>query len=271
MPVVCTDSTATLYGTLTQQADQNMIGGHTWGLADPTNTSGATVPASCLGYQNDPAPPHQNPLPSINIRQFIAYIPNTDFYGNDLTGVVATGTGPTVVGGKVTRQGWLYQVNNECSPDATVNPPCKNTGGLWSGFAIGTGSNLFTSGPYSGFYRPDQPNTVVAASMNGTMSEAYKIRSDTTYHPVIHTIYLTGNGKDAIDREFLPIVSNYPNIIPIPYDPQYSSTATTPTVLYANPAYQTGQETGKYLVTADKNALTGLFAQLASEVLRLSH
>jgi hypothetical protein len=41
--------------------------------------------------------------------------------------------------------------------------------------------------------------------------------------------------------------------------------------LYANPAYQAGQETGKYLVTADKNALTGLFAQLASEVLRLSH
>jgi hypothetical protein len=38
-----------------------------------------------------------------------------------------------------------------------------------------------------------------------------------------------------------------------------------------NPAYQTTQETGKYLVTADRNALNGLFAQLASEVLRLSH
>jgi hypothetical protein len=105
--------------------------------------------------------------------------------------------------------------------------------------------------------------------MNGTMSEAYTIRSDTTYHPVIHTIYLTGNGTDSVDHEFLAVVANAPSIIALPYDSTYNS-ANDP-VLYANPAYQTTQETGKYLVTSDKNALSGLFAQLASEVLRLSH
>jgi hypothetical protein len=99
--------------------------------------------------------------------------------------------------------------------------------------------------------------------MNGTMAEANKIRNDSTYHPVIHTIYLTGNATDAVDREFLAVVANAPQITALPYD-----TAFTP---YANPAYVTGQETGKYLVTSDRNSLTSLFAQLASEVLRLSH
>jgi hypothetical protein len=50
----------------------------------------------------------------------------------------------------------------------------------------------------------------------------------------------------------------------LPYD-------ATGTAAYANPAYQTDQETGKYLVTADKNQLASLFAQLASEYLTLSH
>ena len=75
--------------------------------------------------------------------------------------------------------------------------------------------------------------------MNGTMSEAYTIRSDTTYHPVIHTIYLTGNwirfrgsrvschrGKL---RQALSPYRTIPVTIPNPdYDP----------VLYANPAYR---------------------------------
>jgi hypothetical protein len=200
-----------------------------------------------------------------NIRQFVAYIPNTDFYGNNLlNGVPATGTGPTVTGGFLTRQFWLYQVNPVTTTNPAVNPNWRNEGGLWSAFpGVGSGLNTFTAGPYKGFLRPDQPNSVVAASMNGTMSEAYRIRSDTIYHPVIHTIYLTGNTTDAVDREFLAVVANAAQITALPYDDVF-----TP---YANPAYQTSQETGKYLVTSDRNSLTNLFAQLASEVLRLSH
>jgi hypothetical protein len=201
------------------------------------------------------------------MRQFIAYIPDSDAYGNSLHGVNASGTSPygSIVGGKETRDFWLFQMNNLCSSDPTVIPQCKNTGGAWSGSpGVGSGSNFFATGTtYAGFFRPDQPNSIVAAAMNGTMAEANKIRSDTTYHPVIHTIYLTGNGTDAVDHEFLAVVANAAQITPLPYDPPNTSP-------YANPAYQTSQETGKYLVTSDKNALAGLFAQLASELLRLS-
>ncbi len=286
MPVVCTDSTAVLTGTLAQWGNQNSYGGDTYGLIPPTDTAGKrTINGYDTSTVSFPATCNPGTMPSGNapgsaseyIRQYIAYIPNSDIYGNNLLqGVVASGTSPngTIIGGYDTRQNWIFQVNNECSNDSTVQPNCKNVGGLWSSFStIGSGSNTFTSGPYSGSLRPDQSNTVVAASMNGTMSEAFTIRSDTTYHPVIHTIYLTGNSNDSVDREFLAIVANYPNIISLPYDPGYNSQTTpiTDPVLYANPAYRTDQETGKYLVTSDKNALSGLFAQLASEVLRLSH
>jgi len=264
MPKVCTVSTDTLFGTLAQWGDQNSYGADTYGLANPTDTLSATIPASCTNSSG---------LPSVNIRQFIAYIPNTDYYGNSLiNGVAATGTSTygTVNGGYDNRTGWLFQINNECSPVGTITPNCRNIGDQWSSHnTVGLASNTFTSGPYSGYLRPDQPNTIVAAGMNGSMSEAYRIRSDTTYNPVIHTIYLTGNATDSVDREFLAIVANAPNILALPYDATY--TTTTDPVLYANPAYQTTQQTGKYLVTADRNALTGLFAQLASEVLRLSH
>jgi hypothetical protein len=171
----------------------------------------------------------------------------------------------------VTRDFWLFQTTQLCSPNPSVSPNCKNTGDLWSNHAaIGSGSNFFpatntytNASTYGGFFRPDQPNTVVAASMNGTMAEANRIRSDGTYHPVIHTIYLTGNGSDSVDREFLAVVANAATIPALPYDPLSY-------IPYANPAYVTTQEQGKYLVTADRNQLQSLFAQLASEVLRLS-
>jgi hypothetical protein len=283
MPVVCTDATATLTGTLAQWGNQNSYGGDTYGLVNPTDSNGART---INGYNTSTVsfPSSCNPGATEDVRQYIAYIPDTDIYGNNLRhGVVATGSSPygTVSGGYDTRENWIFQVNQECSTDSTVQPNCKNTGGLWSSFStIGSGSNFFPSSSsqylyanvYSGYLRPDQSNTIVAASMNGTMSEAYTIRSDTTYHPVIHTIYLTGNSSDSVDREFLAIVANSPNIISLPYDSGYNSQTNpiTDPVLYANPAYQTDQETGKYLVTSDKTQLTALFAQLASEFLRLS-
>ncbi len=259
MPVVCTNAGATLFGTLAQWNNQNSYGADTGGLSAPTDSLSVSIPASCSNTGG---------LPSANIRQFIAYIPDTDYYGNSLrNGVASTGASAygTVSGGYDTRSTWLFQVNNECSPDPSITPNCRNIGDVWTNHGtVGTGSNFFTAGLYAGKLRPDQPNTIVAAGMNGTMAEAYRIRSDTTYHPVIHTIYLTGNATDSVDREFLAIVANAAQITALPYD-----AATF--VPYANPAYQTSQATGKYLVTADRNGLTNLFAQLASEVLRLSH
>jgi hypothetical protein len=126
--------------------------------------------------------------------------------------------------------------------------------------------------------RPDQPTTIVAATMNTAMSEAYWIRKDasgcggaggngtvcsTLFHPVINTIYLLGNAGDEADHEFLPIMSNVQTIPALPYDSSW-----TP---YTNPAYEQHQETGLYQVTASPSQLTALFQKLASEVLRLSH
>jgi Flp pilus assembly protein TadG len=286
MPVVCTDSSAVLIGTLAQWGNQNYYGGDTNAMVAPTDSAGkriisgydtstVSIPATC-----DPAtlPSGSAPGdPTLDIRQYIAYIPNSDIYGNDLVnGVPATGTSAygTVTGGYDTRKGWIYKVNNECN-----GALCAYTGGLWSSFSsYGTGSNFFptTNSQYShannyhGYLRPDQSNTIVAAGMNGAMSEAFTIRSDNTYNPVIHTIYLTGNGTEAVDREFLAIMANSPNITALPYDANYATPPNDP-VMYANPAYRTDQATGMYLVTADSTTLTGLFGQLASEVLRLSH
>jgi hypothetical protein len=242
---------------MAQWGDQNSYGAATYGLAPPTDSDVVSMPGSCT---------NTGALAGTNIRQFIAAIPDSDYYGNSLHGVTATSATGTARSGMVSRDNWIYQVNNLCSPNPTVTPNCRNTGDFWSNYpAVGTASNFFPTGSaYVGKFRPDQPNTIVAAAMNGTMAEANKIRSDTTYHPVIHTIYLTGNATDAVDREFLAVVANAPQITALPYD----SATFTP---YTNPAYVTTQETGKYLVTSDRNMLTSLFAQLASELLRLSH
>ena len=126
--------------------------------------------------------------------------------------------------------------------------------------------------------RPDQGTTIVAASMNTAMAEAYWIRRDgsgcggaggngticsTLFHPVVNTIYLLGNAGDAADHEFLPIMSNIKTIPALPYDSSW-----TP---YTNPAFELNQEQGLYQVTAKPSELQTLFQKLASEVLRLSH
>jgi Flp pilus assembly protein TadG len=291
VPICTSSSTAygasgTIYGTISQGSGQDSYGGNTFGFGSPTSgvlagylPSGANAPdsmnlsTSTCSWSNTAPPAATAPLSASNNpgnateRQFVAYIPDTDAYGNSLHGVAATGTSPygSVSGGMETRDFWLFQTNPECSPDPTVVPNCKNTGGPWTaGLGIGTGSNKFTSGAYSGQFRPDQPNTIVAASMNGAMAEAYRIRSDATYHVVIDTIYLTGNGTDSVDHEFLAVVANAPQVTPLPYD----AAGTAP---YANPAYQVNQQSGLYLVTSSSSALASLFAQVASEFLTLSH
>jgi Flp pilus assembly protein TadG len=269
---MCTVSTDTIFGTITQGAAQNSYGGGTSGPSSPSDVVSYSIPSSCKATSNG-----VTALPGGNMRQFIAYIPDTDVYGNSLHGVTATGSSPygTVSNGLVTRDYWLFQANSETSPDGTVNPATKNVGDLWSNHTnIGMVSNFFPSGtPYQNKFRPDEPNAIVAAGMNGTMAQAYTIRSDTTYNPIINVIYLTGNSTDSVDREFLPIVANAQWIIPLPYDSQYTSTpgSSGPAHLYQNPAYQANQQVGTYLVTADRNQLTNLFAQLASETLRLSY
>lgn len=252
MPKTC-NTGGVVRGTLTQVSGQNAYGGSIGGLYKSWNTDSAISYPACTG-----------PMSNNNLRQLIAYIPDTDVWGNSTHGVAATGPGPTVSGGLLTRDLWLFQTNNVCSSDPAVNPPCKFLGNFWSTQpSVGSASNFYPSGPYAGKLRNDQPNTICVASANTAMAEGYRIRSDTTYNIVINSIYLTGNMGDAVDREFLPVISNVTEIPRLPYQ--------SPTTLpYANPAHQSSQQHGKYLVTANVNEIESLFAQLASEVLRLS-
>jgi hypothetical protein len=234
----------------------------------------------------------------------VAYIPDFDVYGNSTHGVPVTSTPAQICPGSTctvatvtlkstntsytydTRDFFRFQCNDVCTgatgaaATACANdgtPGSQFVGGVWTSFPSDTNTNFFTSGPYTGYMRPDQPTTIVAATMNAAMSQAYWIRHDasgcggsggngtacaTLYHPVINTIYLTGNVGDQVDHEFLPIMSNVQKIPALPYDSTW-----TP---YTNPAYETNQESGLYQVTADKTQLTALFQKLASEVLRLS-
>jgi hypothetical protein len=279
-PIVCTSASAFLIGSVEQWAGQNYFGGNVSGLAPPTNAAGArTINGYNTSTVSYPATCTPNPVPTLYIKQYIAYIPQFDIYGNDLyNGVPATGSSPygTVTGGYDNRMNWIYRVNKECNGSL-----CAYTGGLWSNFtgnSYGTGYNTFPTGVvqysnegyYHSYMRIDQPNSIVAASMNGAMAEAFTIRADTTYNPVIDTIYLTGNGSEAVDREFLAIVANSPSVYALPYDPNYATPPNDP-VMYANPAYRTDQAAGSYLVTSDSTVLASMFAQLASETLRLSH
>jgi Flp pilus assembly protein TadG len=274
MPVLCTNAADTMFGSIAQWGNQNSWGANTVGLAQPadygayaaTNTDNQiTLPTSCGAHQSDLSGG------GTSIRNFIAYIPDTDFYGNNLRhGVAVTAGAPAaqaeVLGGWDTRENWLFQQNLE-----TNGAISKNTGAVWRPTynTTGTASNFFSAGPYINKLRPDQPNTIVAASMNGAMSEAARIRSDATYNPVIHTIYLTGNALDSVDHEFLAIIANVQQITDLPYDANYQAPPNDP-IAWANPAYQSTQQSGKYLVTSNNSQLSQLFAILASEVLRLS-
>jgi hypothetical protein len=299
MPVVCTTATDTVTGTIPQWSGQTDTG-ITMGLYQPINTdaSPSYSGSSCTSAST-------SGLAGNWIRQIVAYIPDFDKYGNSTHGVPVTSTPATVCPGSIctvatvtlkstgasytydTRDFWRFQCNDACNgatgPSAAycaVTNPTANQqyeGGVWSSFPADTGSNFFTAGPYKGYMRPDQPTTIVAATMNTAMAEAYNIRADasgcggagnngtvcgTKYHPVINTIYLLGNAGDAADHEFLPIIANTQTIPALPYDASW-----TP---YTNPAFQTDQEQGLYQVTADKTQLTALFQKLASQVLRLS-
>ncbi len=296
MPVKCTNAAATVTGTIPQWTTQTDMG-NTPGLYLPIDTDPAiSYPTTCDATL-------RSSLPGSYIRQLVAYIPDFDLYGNSTHGVPATSTPSTCPGNTCTvatvtlkssgasylydtRDFWRNQCNEvctgatgsaavACSTDST--PGHQYEGGVWASFPADSGSNFFTSGPYKGFMRPDQGTTIVAATMNTAMSEAYFIRSDasgcggaggngvacaTKFHPVINTIYLLGNAGDAADHEFLPIMSNTQEIPALPYDSSW-----TP---YTNPAFQKDQEQGLYQVTADKTQLSALFQKLASEVLRLS-
>lgn len=183
--------------------------------------------------------------------QTIAYIPDTDQFGNSTRGF---------------KDNWIFEVNSYCAPAGTpVNGGnlCRYRGGDWGSYAAtGEGSNKFTSGPYVNYLRPDFPNPYPAAAMNSTVASANKIRNDTTFNIRIDTIYLMGN-EGVVDRDFLQIVANVEQIKPIVFD---NGTVAA----YNNPYFSPTQQKGMWMATTDPAQLAGLFAQIAASLIRLS-
>jgi hypothetical protein len=253
---VCTTTAGTVTGVITQTNNFDVNGGSRGGLFKMFSTSTApTVPAGCPG-------PGTGQVVS---SQTIAYIPNTDYFGNSFVNV--TNSAGTAVASPWFQ--WIYQVNNQCAPAGTPitsgNSNCKNLGGPWTSYpTIGAGrpNNTFQGGPYKGFLRPDLLNSIGVASMTSATNMAYTIRADATYNPLIHTVYLQGNGSDPVDPSFLQIVSNQTTIQPVIYDPTAA--------VYANPYFQKNQQTGIWAATASTLQLEAMFQEIAASLLRIS-
>jgi von Willebrand factor type A domain len=254
----CTTTAGTVRGVMAQQAGFNVNGGGR-GIFQTFTTDSAPSLPSCYNSFGGPG--------SIQGQQAIAYIPDTDRFGNSTSGP------------------WdstIEQVNNHCMPSgAPVTPgnsSCKNLTGLWTDAAyssIGAGapSNKFQSGNYQGKFRPDTPNAIGITSMNTAVNQANTIRATADYNITIDTIYLQGNGSDPVAPSFIQIVANQQNLQTSVYEassynannvPPYTPTYTT------NPYYQSNQPIGIYAATASTQQLANAFSQIASSLLRIS-
>ena len=244
MPVACT--AGNVMGVITQTSGYALASGSRGGLFKAFTTD--TLPSFPNG-----CPGSGTAMTS----QALAYIPDLDRFGNSMHGP---------------KDNWAFQVNNQCAPSnvpiTAGNSRCKNIGGEWSEFpaqwaGVNPGSNFFTAGPYAGKFRPDEGNTIGVASMNSAINEAIRIRNDNNYKVRIDSIYLQGNGGDPVDRDFLPMVSNLQIIPPLIYQ-----SASTPDKI--NPYHNSAQLEGFYTQSVNVQELGGIFAQVASSLLRLS-
>jgi Flp pilus assembly protein TadG len=244
MTVVC--ATGNVQGVITQTA----------GFALQSGSRGGLFKA----FSGDTLPSFPSSCPNSGTKmtsQSLAYIPDTDRFGNSTHGP---------------KDNWVFQVNQQCAPDNVAITPgnsrCKNVGGYWSDFTgewtgKASGSNFFTAGPYSNKFRPDQANTIGVVSMNSAINQAIRMRNDANYGIRIDSIYLQGNGGDPVDRDFLPMVSNLKLIPALIYQP--AGTADT-----TNPLYNPGQTEGFYTQSVNVQELGSIFAEVASSLLRLS-
>lgn len=106
----------------------------------------------------------------------------------------------------------------------------------------------FTAGghPYYGRMRIDVPMAVTGASFNAADSAASRIRNDTNLKPVIYAIGLESQG--GVDEVFLKRVANAAD----------------------SPIVDETKEKGRFVAAQDTTKLKDAFAQIASEILRIS-
>lgn len=209
MPVFCT-STSNISGSMTVAGFHGGVIGQTWGIYNP----------SPQGITQGSVPPVSAPGCS-----FDTY--HSGYVSNNVD---------------VARQDIAYIPSTDAYGNSTLVS-------LFNGSAYKP-VDMFPSGDgYAGYPRVDeQENGIVAASFNSADNQAYKIRHDSTFTPIIFTIGLGGAPDAPIDQDFLERIANDPR------GSSYESTLAAGTFAYAPNASQ----------------LQMAFYQIASEILRLS-
>jgi Flp pilus assembly protein TadG len=285
----CATSGTTLLGTMTQVSGFSVTGGtmnllqsfdQPYPYTGSTSGSGDATPTYATGCSAWPI------NSAGGVQMSIANIPSTDRFGNSTSSPWSSSTW----------DGVLEQVNSYTAPSGTPitpgNSSTKNLTGLWSSYSTtGTNteiggaaaSNKFPSGPFSGFFRPDLPNTVGIVSMNTAMNEAIAIRTNAAagtnpsgfanasskYTVIIDAVYLQGNGGDPVDPYFLQYLSNQANLT-VPSCIYTASSYPYTTTYTANPHYNSAQAQGAYASTASTTELASAFSQIAASLLRIT-
>jgi hypothetical protein len=260
LPVTTGSAGTTMRGTFSQagtyknssQAAADQISYHQW-FGDKSNSWGKpTDTINTTGFPSGFPTPTGTNGGRRSAAQTFAFIPNNDAMGNSNRGF---------------RDNWVYNVNEGCAPAGTPIPAnsglCRFRGGTWTDYPTsGLGTNVWTAGPYINNLRTDLPNAYPAAAMNSAVSAANMIKNNTDYNIKIDSIYLIGN-EDTVDREFLQVIANTKEIKPTIFD----GVGAMP---YTNPYYNPSQQTGLWYSTTDPTALSALFAEIASSLLRIS-
>lgn len=153
---------AFIAGTLSAGSDPALTGGSS-GIRIHTNLNTQPVSAAGCGFSASPN----------TARRDIAYIPDTDLFGNSTHGH---------------RLDW--------------DP---------STLSYSSGQDTFPYGAYAGKIRPDQPRTIINAAYNATESQGIAIRNNATLNPMIVTIGLGGNTSWPADAELMIRLANVPD------------------------------------------------------------
>jgi len=288
----CATGGTTIQGVVTQVSGFAVTGGNMnmypafdqpFPYTTTTSGSGDATPAAPAGCTSGS---YSNLNNAGAVQMDLAYIPATDRFGNSTSSPWGT----------TTWDGVIEQVNSHTAPSGTPitpgNSATKNLTGLWSSYTTtGTGtalpgyspSNRFPSGPFTGDFRIDLPNTVGITSMNTAVNEATAIRTNaaagtnpagfanptTKYTVAIDAIYLQGNAGDPVDPLFLQYLTNQAYLT-VPSS-IYTATTYPYTITYtANPNYSASQIQGAYASTASTTELASAFSQIAASLLRVT-
>ena len=158
----CAVGLVTIAGGIEGGGSPTLTGAST-GIFSNTNLSQPTVSGSGCSFAGSTS----------RMRRDIAYIPDTDLYGNSTRG---------------------YRTHY----DFTTN-------------SFPAGQDIFSGGAYANKLRPDMPQTIQNAAYNKAENQGITIRNDTTLNPMILTIGLGGNGAYPADSELLIRLANVPS------------------------------------------------------------